>query len=99
MREGYRALMYAYLTTAEGAVVMTNSEAGMALRPNTACRHRDNRETAAERDKAVLQLLGAELLRTIVGSHVADLEPMLSNHGSFNRSDGQDPKSLIISNR
>lgn len=29
--EGYRALMYAYLTTAEGAVVMTNSEAGMAL--------------------------------------------------------------------
>ncbi len=29
--EGYRALMYAYLTTAEGAVVMTNSDAGMAL--------------------------------------------------------------------
>lgn len=29
--EGYRALMYAYLTTSEGAVVMTNSDAGMAL--------------------------------------------------------------------
>ena len=29
--EGYRALMYVYLTTAEGAVVMTNSDAGMAL--------------------------------------------------------------------
>ncbi len=29
--EGYRALMYAYLTTAEGAVVMTNSDSGMAL--------------------------------------------------------------------
>jgi CubicO group peptidase (beta-lactamase class C family) len=29
--EGYRALMYAYLTDGEGAVVMTNSDAGMAL--------------------------------------------------------------------
>lgn len=29
--EGYRALMYAYLTTGEGAVVMTNGDAGMAL--------------------------------------------------------------------
>jgi CubicO group peptidase (beta-lactamase class C family) len=29
--EGYRALMYAYLTAGEGAVVMTNSDAGMAL--------------------------------------------------------------------
>ncbi len=29
--EGYRALMYAYLTTGQGAVVMTNSDAGMPL--------------------------------------------------------------------
>jgi CubicO group peptidase (beta-lactamase class C family) len=29
--DGYRALMYAYLTAGEGAVVMTNSDAGMAL--------------------------------------------------------------------
>lgn len=29
--EGYRCLMYAYLTSGEGAVVMTNADAGMAL--------------------------------------------------------------------